>query len=269
MPTPVLFASLINSYLPEPHSSLLSGILFGIPLNTSKIFYQELKAVGLLHIVVLSGMNITILCVIIGGITEFLGKRISVLLTILTVILFICFVGPQAPVIRAGIMGILTLVAIIYGRKTTVIYSLLLSLIPIAIFWPQWLTTLSLHLSYGATLGLTFFGSVSPEKTPTRSSSISYTLWKEIKPALAAQVFTAPLIFLHFKQISLISPLSNLLVAFLIPPLMIFGFIMVILGKMHYELGVIPSYVCFGILHYMVLVIETLAKLPFSFIQFS
>src|SRR3990167_273064 len=58
---PTIFTSIINSYLPDPQAALLNGIIFGIPLRSSKIFYQQLQVVGLLHLVVLSGMNITIL----------------------------------------------------------------------------------------------------------------------------------------------------------------------------------------------------------------
>lgn len=158
MPDPSVFTSVINSYLPEPHASLLNGILFGVNLKAGKVFYEQLKIVGLLHLVVLSGMNITILASITAGLTQFLGKRISILITILMIILFIVFVGAKAPIIRAGFMGILTLVAIIYGRKNLALYSLFLSLIFIAIFWPKWLTTISLQLSYGATLGIILFG---------------------------------------------------------------------------------------------------------------
>ncbi len=130
------FASVINDYLPEPQSSLLNGIIFGINLKTSKTFYETLKAVGLLHLVVLSGMNITILAVIIESITRYFSKRISILITILIIIIFILFVGAEAPVIRAGFMGILTLVAILFGRKNIALYGLFLSFIFISIFFP-------------------------------------------------------------------------------------------------------------------------------------
>ncbi|KKP34439.1 MAG: Competence protein ComEC, partial [Candidatus Roizmanbacteria bacterium GW2011_GWA2_32_13] len=156
--TPSIFTNVINSYLPEPHASLLNGIIFGINLKTSKLFYEQLKIVGLLHLVVLSGINITMLGAIIANITGFLGKRASILLTILTIILFILFVGPQAPIVRAGIMGMLTLVAVLYGRKNIGLYSLFLSLIIIAIVFPDWLASVSLYLSYGATLGIMLFG---------------------------------------------------------------------------------------------------------------
>lgn len=256
--TPSIFTNVINSYLPEPHASLLNGIIFGINLKTSKLFYEQLKIVGLLHLVVLSGINITMLAAIISSITGFLGKRASVLITILTIILFILFVGPQAPIVRAGIMGVLTLVAVLSGRKNVGLYSLFVSLIIIAIVFPAWLRSVSLYLSYGATFGIMIFG----------QSLSKNQLVKDLKISLAAQVFTAPIIFLYFKQISFISPLSNILVSPLIPPLMVLGFMTAILGKVNYYFGLIPSYLCYGLLSYMVWVIETLSKLPFVFFKF-
>ncbi|MBI5126835.1 ComEC/Rec2 family competence protein [Candidatus Roizmanbacteria bacterium] len=253
------FASVINSYLPEPQSSLLNGIILGIDLKTSKTFYEQLKAVGLLHLVVLSGMNITMLIVFIESITRHFSKQLSILITILIIVIFILFVGIEAPVIRAGFMGILTLVAILLGRKNTTLYGLLLSLIFISIIFPDWITTVSLQLSYGATLGIILFG-----QTNSKSDFV-----KELRTSLSAQIFTVPIIFIYFKQISLISPLSNLLVAPIIPPLMIFGFLTAILGKINFLLGIIPSYICYGLLTYLVWVIETLSKIPFALIKFN
>ena len=158
MISPSVFTSVIDSYLPEPHASLLNGIIFGVNLKTTKEFYQQLKVVGLLHLVVLSGINITLLSSIISSSTKFLSKSLSTLITILLIISFVVFVGPQAPIIRATFMGLLTHVAIITGRKNFTLYALFLSLIFILIFWPEWLKTISLQLSYGATLGIILFG---------------------------------------------------------------------------------------------------------------
>lgn len=255
---PSIFTTVIDSYLPEPHSSLLNGIIFGVNLKASKDFFNQLKIVGLLHIVVLSGMNITILAVIIGNITTFLGKRLSTLITILMIILFILFVGPEAPIVRAGIMGVLTYVAVLTGRKNYTFYSLFLALMFIIVVFPDWLKSLSLYLSFGATLGIMLFGP-KPKDSP---------LTKELKTTLSAQLFTAPIIFFSFRQISLISLVSNLIIAPIIPVLMIFGFLTSILGKISYSLGLIPSYICYILLSYIIKVIEILSKIPFAFIQF-
>lgn len=258
MIAPSTFTNIINSYLPEPEASLLNGMIFGISLKTTKEFYQQLKIVGLLHLVVLSGMNITLLAAMVSSITKFFSKVISTMITILAIILFVIFVGPQAPIVRAAFMGILTHVAIITGRKNFVLYALFLSLIFIIIFWPSWLKTISLQLSYGATLGIIIFGQ-------TRSDNF---IWKNLKLTLAAQIFTVPIIFIYFRQISLISPLSNLLVSEMIAPLMIFGFLTAFLGRVNYFLGLVPSYICYGLLTYMVWIIDILAKIPFAYFAF-
>jgi len=255
---PSIFTSVIDSYLPEPEASLLNGMIFGVSLKTTKEFYQQLKIVGLLHLVVLSGMNITLLAAMISSVTKYLSKVISTVITILTIILFVIFVGPQAPIVRAAFMGILTHVAIITGRKNFVLYALFLSLIFILIFWPDWLKTVSLQLSYGATFGIILFGQ-------TRSNNF---VWKNMKLTLAAQIFTVPIIFIYFRQISLISPLANLLVSEMIAPLMVFGFLAALLGKISYFLGLVPSYICYGLLAYMVWIINILTKIPFAFVQF-
>ncbi len=237
MPDPAVFTSVINSYLPEPHASLLNGILFGVNLRTSKVFYEELRTVGLIHIVVLSGMNITLLGAVLMNITVFFGKYISSLLTILVIVFFILFVGVKAPILRAGVMGVLTLVAFMFGRKNFVFFALFVSAIVIFIFKPAWLATISFQLSYAATLGILLFGAtikVGSEKNIL--AELKNSLIENFRISLAAQVFTVPIIFIYFRQISLISPLSNVLVAPVIAPLMVFGFITSILGKIHFSL---------------------------------
>lgn len=256
---PSFFTPVINSYLPEPHASLLNGIIFGIPLKATPDFNQKVKIVGLLHLVVLSGMNITMLAAIIGSMTKFLNKKVALFVTIICIVLFVLFVGVQAPVLRAAVMGILGLMAVIYGRKSIALYSLFLSVVFFLIFWPQSITTISFQLSFGATLGIILFGSA---KTGSRA------IWAELKPSLAAQLFTVPIIFGYFRQISFIAPLSNLLTAFIIAPLMFFGFLTAILGKIHFYLGFIPAAICYILLNYLVSVVDLLAKTPFAFVQF-
>mgnify|MGYP000532062661 CR=1 FL=1 len=272
MPKPSFFTLIINQYLPEPHASLLNGILFGINLKTTKQFYTELKMVGLLHLVVLSGMNITILSSIISSVTGFLSKKISTLIVILTIILFVLFVGPEAPIIRAASMGILTHVAILTGRLRYSIFVLFLSFIftlLIGFFSPATIKPLSLLLSYGATLGIILFGQSKLKQTDNNFLNFYNQIKAEFKTSLAAQIFTAPIIFIYFKQISLISPLANVLVSFLVPVLMVFGLLTAVLGKIYYLLGFPFAWVCYLILSYIIWVVKTLSKIPGIFISFK
>lgn len=258
-----VFTSVIDSYLPEPHASLLNGIIFGTDLKAGKEFYDKVKTVGLLHIVVLSGINITILASIISSLTSFLKKKYSVLITLFCIILFVFFVGPEPPIVRAAFMGSLSLIAILWSAKATPLYILFLSFVLSWIIKPEWIKTISLQLSYGATLGIILFG--QPKTNPKGWGGF---FARELRPSLAAQAFTIPIIFAYFKQVSLIAPVSNLLTSFIIPPLMIFGFLTAILGKINFFIGLLPSFVCYTLLSYIIFVIDFLAKLPFVFIQF-
>lgn len=261
-----IFTDVINSYFHEPYSSLMNGILFGVPIKLDGSFVMDLKRVGLMHLVVLSGMNITFLAVIIQNLTAILGRKLSIIISISTIIAFIIFVGPQPPIVRAGITGILGLVAVMYGRRKLALYALFTSACLIALLKFEWITTVSFQLSFGATLGIVLFGPHGESSTNT-NRLLSFVK-NDVHTSLAAQVFTAPIIFVYFKQISFIAPISNLLVSFTIAPLMIFGFICALCGKINPVFGIPAGFISYSILYYIVTVIKSLSGLPGIFMQF-
>lgn len=264
-----IFTNVINSYLPEPHASLLNGMVFGTAIGFKTDFYSKLRSVGLLHIVVLSGSNISLLLAIVARFFSFFSKWISSLLSILFIILFILFVKPQAPIVRAGIMGSLTLVAFIFGRKTYAFYTLLLSAFFIGAFFPKWLTSISFQLSFTSTLGILIFGKeFNKEKNLTKIAELKSFIKEEVRLSIAAQIFTLPIILFYFKQVSLISPVANLLVSFTIAPLMILGIILSVFGNFFWLLGLPVSILSFGLLNYFVAVVDILSSIPYASIRF-
>ena len=304
------FTSLINSYLPEPHASLLNGILLGVKLDhVTTHFYESLKTVGLIHIVVLSGMNITMLsAIVLNTIVPIVGRRYAMIVTIFVIIGFIFFVGIEPPIVRATIMGILSLVGLLFGRKTIALYTLFLSSIILIIIFPEWLTSISFQLSFGATLGIILFGnvektdkaisdyrllitekniqksgiknsiSVIPVKTgiqkdrywiPTFVGMTYDYIKEELRISLAAQIFTVPIIFFYFRQISFVAPIANILVAWLIAPIMILGIITILVGSIWWQGGFVLSWLCYGLISIVVMVVETLAKIPYASLNFD
>jgi competence protein ComEC len=269
-PDPSTFTVVIDQYFAEPYASLLNGILFGIELRGVPVFYDQVKRVGLLHIVVLSGINITMVGAAIAACTKQFGRKLSAVISIAAVVMFIMFVGPDPPVVRAGIMGVLSLLAVVYERKTLTLYSLFLSAVVVAIFKWEWITSVSFQLSFGATLGIILWGSGPPQKISHSSlGSLRRMLKEELRLTGAASIFTVPIIYLYFKEISLIAPLANILVSFAMPPIMIMGFLTSFLGKVHFFAGIIPAYLTFGLVWYVVCLIEILSALPYIFITLS
>src|SRR3989344_518304 len=288
------FSSLINSYLPEPHASLLNGILFGTPLkNVTNNFYNNLKLVGLIHIVVLSGMNITLLsAVVLNMLVPMIGRRYAMIATIIIILIFVYFVGIEPPVVRAATMGILSFVGLLFGRKTLALYTLFLTSVILIIIFPEWLKSISFQLSFGATLGIILFGNVEgflrhPEgverlKDPeilkpgffaiAQNDNLiilkSYIL-EELRISLAAQIFTVPIIFFYFRQISFVAPVANLFVAWMIAPIMILGMITVVIGLVWWQGGFVLSWFSYGLLSIIIFVVEWLAKIPYASIKLN
>lgn len=266
--TPDGYIYLLNTYLPEPHASLLNGILFGTPVRTSPVFYLQLQRVGLLHLVVLSGMNIAIIGNVFSCIFGFLPKKVALCSSIAGIILFTLFVGPQPPIIRAAIMGCLSLIATCVGKKATALIGLLTATLVIALFKPDWIGGISYQLSAGATLGIILFGSVANHKPATRFMQVYHFIHDELKTTASASLFTVPLIFIYFRQISVIAPIANIAVSWTIAPLMLLGAVTVFLGSINHFLGSITAYICYGLLGYMIIVIEFFSRIPFAFHQF-
>lgn len=286
------FTHVVNQLLPEPHAGLMNGILFGTKATLSKPLMQDLISSGTLHIVALSGMNITLLSAMVGTVfLKIFSRRVSSILSIVVIIGFILFVGISPSVIRAGVMGVIGLLAIVFGKKNWPLYTWILAVIILLILSPTWLTDVSFQLSALATLGIILFGGKNvmtvdrnlkldtkdqvsrfqPQGLSSRFKFLSSTVWSliedDLRVSLAAQVFTIPIFLFHFHRISLVSPLANVLIAWTIAPITILGWIIAVLGVIWLPLGIIISWVCWLLLQYLLIVVTVTSSLPFSSIQ--
>ncbi|OGG11432.1 hypothetical protein A2Z00_05615 [Candidatus Gottesmanbacteria bacterium RBG_13_45_10] len=287
------FTTVINQLLPEPHAGLLNGIIFGTKATLSKDLQQALIATGTLHIIALSGMNISILLSILElGLLRIVSRRLASLVAIVIIIGFIALVGPSPSVIRAAIMGSMTLLAIVFGRQIWSLFSWMLAVSIMLLLNPPWIGDLSFQLSALATLGIILFAHNSKieerrlnigvedrrlmvDKTNLSSIfhlqplcsmlNILYSFCRDdLRVTLSAQVFTLPLIFFQFHRISLISPLSNVLIGWLIPPIMILGFAVAIGGWIWLPLGQIAAWIVWVPLQYVVTTIMLTSRIPFA-----
>ncbi len=289
IPTVTNLTHVINSLLPEPHASLLAGMLFGVRRTMPGNFYDALINTGTLHVIALSGQNIAIIISLFGYITiRWFSRKTSAVITIIGITLFIFFVGPSPTVIRAGLMGSLSLVATIFGRRNWSMLSLILVSTIMIIVRPDWLIDISFQLSFLATLGIILFGSPPPNlpnhpKLPNNNNSYNHTIGTYSKLAarelaadmrqnlrftLAAQVFTIPLIMIRFGRVSLISPLANLLIGWSVTPIMLLGGVATVLGWIWLPFGIVLSWLVWVPLTYFIEVVNLLARLPFASLQF-
>lgn len=256
--------------LPDPHAGLLAGLLFGTKATLSKELYNQLVSTGTIHIIALSGMNITILINLVASIVNsVVSKRAASVFTIGVIVWFVWFVGPSATIIRAAIMGSLTLTALVFGRQTWALLSLALTVAVMLFFNPSWISDISFQLSVLATLGIILFGKTM--KTHGNGGffikareEVVYFLKQNFQLTLAAQVFTVPLILFHFHRLSLIAPITNVAIAWVIPLVTTLGWVASISGWIYLPLGFLPAWMSWVLLEYLVRTVQILSRVPFA-----
>ncbi len=283
MITPQTFTLLINQLLPEPHASLLAGMIFGVKTTMPRDFYQDLISTGTLHVVALSGMNITILINVMGSIFLVFGRRIASLLTIFWIVLFMFFVGPSANVVRASLMGIVSLVGIYTGRPRYGLLNLVLIGVVMITIEPKWLFDIGFQLSFLSTLGIMVLGERGvlssfihkSLRSPKLLRSVRFgekswlgllarVVGLDLRTTLSAQLFTMPVMILTFKQLSLVAPLTNVLVGWVIQPITVCGLIMVVAAWVFFPLGQIMALFLWPMLEYFIAVVAFTSALPFA-----
>ncbi len=223
----------LREILPDPEAGLLIGILLGdessIPWEVEQAFARS----GLSHIVAISGYNITLLTALSLTIfTRLLGRRIALWGTLILIPVYALFVGASASVVRASIMGALTVIAWMLGRSHDALNALSFSAFLMTLWDPAAMEDIGFQLSFAATMGLLFLappleawaqGTMARLFRDPQAGTIVEILRETLLVSLAAQIATAPLMLYHFRELSLVAPLANLLTLPMQPLVMALG----------------------------------------------
>ncbi len=226
------FEERIKTILSEPYASLLSGLLLAGKDALPKDILEEFRRAGIIHMVVLSGYNITI-------IAEFFRKFFERIFLVSTkastpwlpslasvsgILFFVLMTGAEATVVRAAIMVLVVIGAKMLGRQYSATRALLLAATLMLIENPKILVfDPSFQLSFLATLALIYVVPIVekylkfiPEK---------FELKTIVATTIGTQLTVLPLLVYSVGDISLVSLPSNILVLLIIPYTMLLGFI--------------------------------------------
>jgi competence protein ComEC len=264
----------IYKILPDPSASLLAGILLGIDSGIPRDVKDAFSATNTAHIIAISGFNISIIAGILLTITRRLMRQLlATLIVILGLIAYTLFVGASASVVRAAVMGILSVLALQYGRQNDALNALAASAFAMTLWNPFTLFDMGFQLSFLATMGLILY--VTPlshafEKFFARfvagehAKQIVGVLNDSFIVTLAAQITTTPLIVFAFHRMSLVGLLTNLIVLPVQPQVMIIGGIATIAAMIFMPLGQIIAWVAWAFLEFTIVVVQWTASLPFA-----
>jgi len=202
------FAS-VYSVLPEPHASLGLGFLVGLRSALPKDFDNQLKLVGLTHIVVASGFNLTILVRLSRRLFEKYSKYQAFTGSIVLIFAFLAVTGASPSIVRASVVTILSLTAWYYGRRFQPLLLILLGASLTAGFNPLFIWyDVGWWLSFLAFAGVLI---LAPMITNHFYGSSKPPLLMQVAiETTAAQILATPLILAMFGKVSLVALIANI-----------------------------------------------------------
>lgn len=267
----------IAGILPEPHASLLTGILLGVETGIPRDLMADFSATGTTHIIAISGFNFAIIAGMLSALgTRLFGRARSFYFALTGIVLYTLFVGASGAVVRAAVMGALYAWGVHLGRQTDALNSTMAAALLMTLWNPNLLWDLGFQLSFAATLGLVLFsdplqkrfqGLLARLLPPTWVNPVSAFLNESLVVTTAAQITTLPIILYNFQKLSLVTLLTNLLILPLQPAVMLWGGLATMAGLIWLPLGQIVGYGAWVFLFCTIRMVQLTATVPYASIS--
>ncbi len=257
---------LIDEHFTEPQGAFISAFLLGfkkqIPSEVRNWFAQA----GIAHVLAISGLHISIfsqLIIIFFTSVLLIRRQKSFWPTVSIIVLFVILAGAPASAIRAAIMGLGLGWTQRIGRpqagKRIILYAATVMLF----FNPKLLKAdIGFQLSFLAVLGISFLSPFLNQFFKKLPDFKYFPLRQYLATSLSAQIFVLPLILYYFGNLSLISPLTNILVLSIMPLIMALGLMFVLFGLVHFYLAKVFFYPLWLLLTFVVLSAKIGAGIP-------
>ncbi len=254
--------SRLRSVVPEPESSLVLGMLMGGKSGLGTGLTNIFTRAGIIHIVVLSGYNITI----IAESVRLLLMRAPVFVRAwwsgITVILFVVMAGADASAVRAGCMAVIALTARATGRPYGALRALALTVLAMVLWNPLILLyDPGFILSVCATLGVILL-------TDPISGKLMVIRWSFLKEivatSLAAYCAVLPYLAYQIGAVSSVALVVNPLTLPFVPLAMLLGAITGVLAFVNVPFALLSAFPLILLLRTLITLARLFSELPFA-----
>lgn len=209
----------IDRALPEPQAALLLGVVFGYRQALPRALEQQMIACGLIHIVVISGLKVSLLARIVHQSVGRLAPGLAPFVALGAMLSYALVSGASAAALRAAAMGGIVVLAGTLRRDTQVVASMALTAAVMLGLDPSLARDVSFQLSFAGTLGIAGLTDAIAARLPF----LPALLRDPFAATVAAEAATWPMMLASFHQVSPVAPVANALVLPLLPAVMVIG----------------------------------------------
>jgi competence protein ComEC len=215
------FAAAARRALPADQAAMLPALVLGDISAVPRRTVADFKTSGLTHLTAVSGANVTIVCGAVLLTAVLVGPRVAVGLAAVALVGFVVVVQPSASVLRAAVMGAITLLAVLSHRGRQAMPALAASVLVLMVAAPELAVDIGFALSVSATAALVVIAPVWTQRLIARGWP--KPLAAAVSVAVAAQLVTAPLVAGMAGMVSVVAVAANLAAAPVIAPITVLG----------------------------------------------
>jgi competence protein ComEC len=221
--------------MPAREAALARGFVLGEDEQIDEATTEDFRRAGLSHLLAVSGQNVALLVLLAMPVLAALGLplRIRLLWVLGLIAVYVPLAGAGPSIQRAGIMGALSVLATLSGRRTSRLYALVLAAVALLALEPSIAGDVGWQLSFAAVLGILLLAAPLRAAIATRIGSGGWrrALAEGAAVTSAATLATAPLIAFHFEAISTMTLVANLLALPAVAPTMWLGMLAAAAGQ--------------------------------------
>ena len=238
--------------------------------------YVAMQETGLAHIFAVSGLHCAFLVTLLSLLIPPTHRRTLCAVASAVLVFYMLLTGLSPSVARACVMQLFLLSAPLFRLGSDPLTSLAAALTVILLVNPYAVGSVSLQLSFAATLGMVLLsGRLYKSFTGWyrgRNRAVRVALFflaANLAATLGALVFTAPLTAYYFNILSLVAPLAGLLAVPAAGYAFMSAFVSALLGLVWTPLGLLAGYVPLLLVKYILWVAHLLLAVPYHAVYFT
>jgi competence protein ComEC len=213
--------------MPPREAALARGFVLGEDKEVDARTTEDFRRAGLAHLLAVSGQNVALLALLAMPLLAALGMplRTRLLWVLGLIAVYVPLAGAGPSIQRAGIMGGLSVLATLSGRRASRLYGLALAAVVLLALEPGVAADVGWQLSFAAVLGILLLAAPLRRAILARIGGRGWrrALADGAAMTIAATLATAPLIVFHFEELSTTTLAANLLALPAVAPAMWLG----------------------------------------------
>lgn len=229
----------------ERELQVLNALILGQQQNIEADIVKDYQYAGAVHVLSVSGLHVGLIVLFLNFLfrniyNTRLGNLFKLVATLLSLISFAILAGLSPPVVRAVTMFCFVAIGMYIRRSSNIFNTLLISMLLILFFEPNYLFDVGFQLSYLALFFIVWFQPILKDLYTPKYKIVQY-FWDIITVSFAAQIGTMPLSLYYFHQFPTLFFITNIVILPALSIIMLIGIVVMILAYFNIQISFLST----------------------------